>query len=410
MALQSINAYDVYYNAYPIEIDPLNTVGYSQDVTSQQVFPQLIKEMQQKLKSLLAESVVDLYGRDEAGDTPMHRAVRTGNAELVGAFVSSPHCQKSEVLNAVNGKGMTALAAIAFMYEDAAGKIVDKAALAHFLCSSDGHGSDLRNIMDMLVNIGADINHVHCGEAPLIQATRIGAINAMNLLLEKGANVNQAGKDGQTALMVGASQGRVDMVRALLAKGAYVNRVDKDENSALTLAAQKGYANIVKLLLVPGVNVNHADKDGFTALLWILSPDRINKSQINKADYVEDLDIVNALLAAGANVNQIGKGDDRSALMLAIAKRDLEIISALLAAGANVNYANCVETVLRYAIAIDSWFDSVDITKILLAAGANVNQICKPNGMTALLEAVSRSNVDAIKELLAAKRTPTKPI
>ncbi|KAJ8305425.1 hypothetical protein KUTeg_015970 [Tegillarca granosa] len=73
--------------------------------------------------------------------------------------------------------------------------------------------------------------------------------------------------DGQTALMLAASQGRTEMVQMLLECGASVNTQDNEGSTAMMCACEHGHTDIVKLLLAqPDCDATTADNDGSTPL------------------------------------------------------------------------------------------------------------------------------------------------
>ena len=60
----------------------------------------------------------------------------------------------------------------------------------------------------------------------------------MQLLIEKGAEVNHTDKAGETALIVATIQGHVEVVKLL--KGAEVNHTGKAGETALMAASGQG--------------------------------------------------------------------------------------------------------------------------------------------------------------------------
>ena len=107
-----------------------------------------------------------------------------------------------------------------------------------------------------------------------------------------------------------------------------------------------------------------------------------------------DVDVIEALLAGGANVNQ-GKTDDGcSALILASFDGRVDAIKTLLVAGANVNQRMTALADGYTALMAASCLGHVDAIKILLDAGAKVNQRRTNGGQTALIEASERRQVD----------------
>ena len=98
--------------------------------------------------------------------------------------------------------------------------------------------------------------------------------------------------------------------------------LNKDGNTALIIASQRGYLDIVKALIAAGADVNAASKDGNTALTVASSNGH--------------LEVVKALIAKRADVNAADK-DGNTALILASHAGHHDIMKALIAAGANVN-------------------------------------------------------------------------
>jgi ankyrin repeat protein len=95
-------------------------------------------------------------------------------------------------------------------------------------------------------------------------------VEAMKLLVEKGADVNATTKDelGLMALHLVAAMGvKVDSMKFLVDKGANVNATDKDGWTVLHYVAHNS-ANLdaMKFLIDNGADVNATDMDGKTAL------------------------------------------------------------------------------------------------------------------------------------------------
>ena len=119
-------------------------------------------------------------------------------------------------------------------------------------------------------------------DTALILAAQYGHEAVAALLLDKGAVVDAATKDGATArrgsristtacpggeygwtaLMWAAQEGHEAVVKLLLDKGAAVDKALKDGHTALIIAAQKGHAAVAKVLLDKGaaLRTSHAVK------------------------------------------------------------------------------------------------------------------------------------------------------
>ena len=68
------------------------------------------------------------------------------------------------------------------------------------------------------------------------------------MLLDNGAEVNRAQKQGATPLHVACKNGHVDAARLLLEKGAEVDRAEKDGGTPLFIAKERGHSAVVALL------------------------------------------------------------------------------------------------------------------------------------------------------------------
>jgi ankyrin repeat protein len=115
-----------------------------------------------------------------------------------------------------------------------------------------------------LLEAGADPNQTQwTGETPLIQCAWTGSVDAVRLLLSRGAAVNTAeAQQGQTALMRAVAGKHADVVRALIEAGADVHLRSKGGFTALLFAAQEGDLESTRLLLAAGARVNEATTRG----------------------------------------------------------------------------------------------------------------------------------------------------
>jgi len=78
----------------------------------------------------------------------------------------------------------------------------------------------------------------------------------VEMLLNRGANINPANQYGITALHNAVRSKTMEIIELLLKKGAYVNARDSYSVTPLQLAVENGSEEIVKLLLKHGAYVN----------------------------------------------------------------------------------------------------------------------------------------------------------
>jgi ankyrin repeat protein len=156
-------------------------------------------------------------------------------------------------------------------------------------------------------------------------------------------------------------------------------------------------ASAVRALLQKRVDVNAPAGDGATALHW--------------AAYLDRADLVDLLLAAGANVN-VANDLRITPLALAAANGNAAVIATLLRKGAAVNAASETGVTPLMEAARTG---RVDAVRALLAGGADVNARETDRGQTALMWAVARRHPAVVKVLIeqradVAARTRVRPL
>lgn len=182
------------------------------------------------------------------------------------------------------------------------------------------------------------------GETLLMVATQEGDIDAMNFLLQKGASAKEVNHNAMSLLYYAVSPKTEkfdsfkdsneviqNVVKKVLALGVHSQELGMTKVTNLCYAIFHNLSkDIVNLLLKAGANPN---------LRCPIGEDRISPLHIAIAE--NDLDKVQLLLKAGANPNMesyvSNKGMSRNQPLLFSALDNVEIIKALVDAGANVN-------------------------------------------------------------------------
>jgi ankyrin repeat protein len=251
--------------------------------------------------------------------------------------------------------------------------------------------------LQFLLDIGADPNAANqSGATPLILAA--WSVERARLLVEHGARVNVATDHGITPLMVAAAEpGNLATVHYLLDKGAELRARDADGEDALIRSARFGDVETLKLLLDRGGDPKHADTSGFTALMG--------------ATAFRDSRRIRLLLAAGSDPNALNISEGvvkngplalrhLSALMLAAPFSDQETITALLKAGARVDERDIRGmTPLMFSIATDHAQPAT--VRQMIAAGADI-QASDNNGDSVLDWARKFGNPEIVAMLVGA--------
>jgi hypothetical protein len=150
-------------------------------------------------------------------------------------------------------------------------------------------------------------------------AARNGRVEIMLMLLEGGAEAEAKDKVGRTPLMSAVQSRNPEAINLLVQKGANVNSRDSQDGTALLRAAGTyGNAPTVVALIGAGADVNAADRNGQTPLMW--------------AARWGDAARVEALLKAGAKLDaRDAKGLSAADYARARADADAAKVAALLA-------------------------------------------------------------------------------
>ncbi|WP_265025261.1 ankyrin repeat domain-containing protein [Wolbachia endosymbiont (group B) of Pammene fasciana] len=162
------------------------------------------------------------------------------------------------------------------------------------------------NIVNVLLEKGADVNRKNWYDmTPLHLAAGNGHVDIVNLLLEKGVVVDERYHSGNTVLHLAAKNGHVDVVKVLLEKGADVNRKNLVDITPLHFAAENGHEKTVEVLIQEGANVNAVDRYGKTPLdyaemriKWHAKERAKGYGEIYAEGYAKNQDVVKALLDA----------------------------------------------------------------------------------------------------------------
>jgi ankyrin repeat protein len=233
------------------------------------------------------------------------------------------------------------------------------------------------------------------GTTPLMYAAAVGSVEALNVLLKAGAEVNA--KNGLNVTPLHFAGAEMAKVRMLVDAGADVDAKSKGERTALIVAAGRpGSHETVRLLLSKGANTTVADRGSFTALI-----------EAARANNTEAL----SLLLSKPHAINAANVRGFTALMQATGHANLAAVKLLLKNGADVNAAVSSNMTVRAGkIAISEMtalmtapLSSPEVIDVLLKAGAKVNAR-DVRGMTPLMFAVASDvpNVATIRMLIEA--------
>uniref|UniRef100_A0A669EFB5 Poly [ADP-ribose] polymerase n=1 Tax=Oreochromis niloticus TaxID=8128 RepID=A0A669EFB5_ORENI len=236
------------------------------------------------------------------------------------------------------------------------------------------------------------------------------------LLLRKGANVNEKNKDFMTPLHVAAERAHNDIMEVLQKHGAKVNALDTLGQTALHRAALAGHLQTCRLLLGYGADASLVSLQGFTAaqmgneaVQQILNENvPVRNSDVDyrllEAAKAGDLDTVKSLCTA-QNVNcRDLEGRHSTPLHFAAGYNRVSVVEYLLHHGADVHAKDKGGLVPLHNACSYGHFE---VAELLVRHGASVN-VADLWKFTPLHEAAAKGKYEICKLLLKHGADPTK--
>ncbi len=101
---------------------------------------------------------------------------------------------------------------------------------------------------------------------PLDWAATVAEWDIIELLVSKGAEVDNVGWDGGTVLHRACHYDNTDIIRLLIRRGADLHRRNQWGRTALHVAARLGHINVAALLIKNGLDLSAETKEGWTPL------------------------------------------------------------------------------------------------------------------------------------------------
>ena len=384
-----------------------------------------------QVRALLGRNA-DVQAPSVDGGTALHLAVEREDAAMVDLLLRSGANAK-----AVNRYGVSPL----------------------YIASVRGNGP----IIEKLLNAGSNPNTaMPGGETVLMTAARTGKVDALKILIARGADIRaQEPTKGQTALMWAAAENNAAAVKVLVEAGADIQERSRDASfTPFLFAVRGGHIETSRMLLDLGANVADALPDGTSALVlatinahyelagflldrgadpnasaqgWT-ALHQIAWSRRHNAGFnlpgpvatggLSSLDLVRKLVRLGANVNARQTKEPRDGnrnqqnrigatpFLLAAKSVDVPLMRALLECGADPSIkTNNNTTSLMVAAGVGIWApgenpgtheEALAAARLILDLGADVNAI-DDNGDTALHGAVYRGGAVHVIQLLADK-------
>ncbi len=376
---------------------------------------------------LIAAAPIDLT----TSESPVADAAMLADRESVRSLL-----RQGGDVNAAQGDGMTALhwsavksdveMAEMLLYAGANVKATTRlgAYTPLFLAAKSGHPA----IIEALVAARADVNAAtSTGATPLMLAAASGSVEAVTLLSDEGADVNATeSKRNQTALMFAASYGRAGVIELLVERGADVATatslldipaLEKEDRAALRAKLQKQREAREKAAASDEPKTAKVEKKRgpsfFSKLFGWMRPGKSKKvasapRRRPRRSYGElvgiqggltplllaaregHIEAIEALIDAGADINQLSKGTKTSAILIATMNGRYDLAKVLLDRGADPNLGNEPAGVTPLYAAINIWYaphtsypqptaqfqqslTHLELLKVLLERGADPN-------------------------------------
>lgn len=220
---------------------------------------------------------------DKDGRKPLHYACEGGRLDVVSALLLRKNNNQFNV-NVRDKRGRTPLH-LAFMngHKDVATFLLSQGAdpkvqdddlstLLHFACwNSRSWWHQNVDLVERIVAKGAEIDTPDDdGYTPLNFACRIGHLEAMAWLLDRGANANHVDSDGETPVWRLSECfhrwwcDQKSAIELLVSKGADIDHPNPEGATPLYHACELGKAELVELLLTRGANATRAANCGST--------------------------------------------------------------------------------------------------------------------------------------------------
>jgi ankyrin repeat protein len=287
------------------------------------------------------------------------------------------------------------------------------------------------------------------GQTALMWAAAEGYADVVRLLLESGARIDARSREidkpesyaewqqgsayptvprGRlTALHFAAREGQFDALQALVDGGANLDAVDAEGKTAVVYATLNDHLDVAALLLESGAAANAADAYGRAPLLAAVHLNTLNANARpagRAANAPSPVDIVKLALANGADPNAALRRDvpgdpaqgiahplldaGTTPFLRAAMSSDLETMNLLLAAGADPLATTSAGTTSlmaaagvggREPISRGRGVDAIQALELLLAQGVDINAT-NQTGNTALHGAALRGSTAIIQFLV----------
>ncbi|XP_076679194.1 uncharacterized protein LOC143374714 isoform X1 [Andrena cerasifolii] len=345
----------------------------------------VIKNESDAVRKVLKETV-DVDSRNNLGRAPIHWAASRGNTEIIEMLIQAK-CD----IEARDKFGMRPLHMAAWYgHRDAVKMLinaganvsaVNKKQYTLLMCAARGNNVGvIEYLAEAVESLNGDATDC-TGATALHHAASAGHPTVITALYNiPMIELNTTDKTGQTPIHCACAKEHLDAVEILIGLGANVDAQDNEGNSSLHVATKTRNTAIAQLLLKAAANTEVTDQMGFTPL-------HLAASQGCKG-------ILDSMIQHGAAINKQCKYGN-TPLHLACQNKEVETVEILINKGVDLN---CLNSRLQSPIHIAAEMGHTDICELLLAAGANIEQR-EQSGRTPLYIA-ARGSFTAIVDMI----------
>ncbi|KAK9867354.1 hypothetical protein WJX84_001740, partial [Apatococcus fuscideae] len=330
------------------------------------------------LVDALAAQKLDLHNPDRNGNSPAQLAAAEGHISVVARILDSGRTGEDKGLSALHlatQAGVIPLVRqlLALPHCDRNAQDADGLTPLHWAASKGAGG-----ILDLLIQKGANVNITsHDGWTPLHEAATNGHVAAVKALIKAGVQVHAKTSNGLTALHNAASAGHMAVVQQLLEAGSSINARTASGTNALYNAATAGHVEAVQRLIDAGSELDVQAANGLTVLHSAASNGHCEViEELIKAGCDLDIQAQNGctglhnaaanghLATAKALINaacdlDIQNSNGNTALHVAASKGHAEVVEALLEAGADPHIKNSKSWMAVHSAAACGHFEVV---------------------------------------------------